>query len=245
MLPHGKRRFPLSLGLAIASCTLVANACSSDDDDSDTGRGGSPPAGGKNAGGKASGGSKASGGTSAGGTTAKGGTTGTTGGRAPSGGHAGEISGGAGATGGAFPEGGAIGTTGRGIGPCYQDKVGRRFGVRVGELLRPDHLRERLRYVVPYKNRLMTAFANGHADTVKKFDADQLTDEYLRYAERIKPFVTDTAQLLHDGLRAGRPRSAERAGGHWGSRDEGPGNTEGPPLARQRAVLRHVAQVRR
>src|SRR5262245_22670704 len=41
-------------------------------------------------------------------------------------------------------EGGVIGTTGRGIGPCYQDKVGRRFGVRVGELLYPNHLRERL-----------------------------------------------------------------------------------------------------
>ena len=39
---------------------------------------------------------------------------------------------------------GKIGTTGRGIGPCYQDKVGRRFGIRVGELLHPDHLRERL-----------------------------------------------------------------------------------------------------
>ena len=58
---------------------------------------------------------------------------------------------------------GKIGTTGRGIGPCYQDKVGRRFGIRVGELLRPDHLRERLRFVVPFKNRLMTAFANGNA----------------------------------------------------------------------------------
>src|SRR5215216_3709428 len=52
-----------------------------------------------------------------------------------------------------------IGTTGRGIGPCYQDKVGRRFGVRVGELLRADHLRERLNYIVPFKNRLLTAFA--------------------------------------------------------------------------------------
>jgi adenylosuccinate synthase len=107
----------------------------------------------------------------------------------------------------------AIGTTGRGIGPCYQDKVGRRFGVRVGELLRPDHLRERLRYVVPYKNRLMTAFANGHAGTLKTFDPDQLADEYLRYAERMRPFVTDTAKLLHDGLRAGKNILFEAAQG--------------------------------
>jgi adenylosuccinate synthase len=108
---------------------------------------------------------------------------------------------------------GAIGTTGRGIGPCYQDKVGRRFGVRVGELLRPDHLRERLRYVVPYKNRLMTAFANGHADGLKTFDPNQLADEYLRYAERMRPFVTDTARLLHDGLQAGKSILFEAAQG--------------------------------
>ncbi len=108
---------------------------------------------------------------------------------------------------------GAIGTTGRGIGPCYQDKVGRRFGVRVGELLRPDHLRERLRYVVPYKNRLMTAFANGRAEPPRAFDPDQLADEYLGYAERVKPFDTDTAKLLHDGLRAGKKILFEAAQG--------------------------------
>src|SRR5205823_2977574 len=50
-------------------------------------------------------------------------------------------------------EEGSIGTTGRGIGPCYQDKVGRVFGVRVIDLLRPDFLRERLRFIVPRKNR--------------------------------------------------------------------------------------------
>src|SRR6516164_8973165 len=41
-----------------------------------------------------------------------------------------------------------IGTTGRGIGPCYQDKVGRLYGVRLGELLHPEHLRERLQAIV-------------------------------------------------------------------------------------------------
>ena len=62
---------------------------------------------------------------------------------------------------------GKIGTTGRGIGPCYQDKVGRRFGVRVGELLHADHLRERLAQIVPFKNRLMVAFANGRVAGLK------------------------------------------------------------------------------
>src|SRR5262245_21862788 len=53
----------------------------------------------------------------------------------------------------------AVGTTGRGIGPCYQDKVARRFGVRVGELLHPDHLRARLDAIVPHKNRLLAALS--------------------------------------------------------------------------------------
>src|SRR5262249_46148806 len=54
----------------------------------------------------------------------------------------------------------AIGTTGRGIGPCYQDKLGRAFGVRVGELLYPEHLRQRLRNIVPRKNRILKAISS-------------------------------------------------------------------------------------
>lgn len=106
----------------------------------------------------------------------------------------------------------AIGTTGRGIGPCYQDKVGRRFAVRVGELLHPTHLRERLRHLVPYKNRLLAALAGDRGDA-KTFDADKLADEYLGYAERMKPFVADTTRLLHDGLKAGQKILFEAAQG--------------------------------
>jgi adenylosuccinate synthase len=108
---------------------------------------------------------------------------------------------------------GKIGTTGRGIGPCYQDKVGRRYGIRVGELLHPDHLRDRLRQIAPVKNRLLTAFANGHVENLKTFDADRLCDEYLRYAEQIRPHVTDTARLLHDALKAGKSVLFEAAQG--------------------------------
>jgi adenylosuccinate synthase len=108
---------------------------------------------------------------------------------------------------------GKIGTTGRGIGPCYQDKVGRRFGIRVGELLCPDHLRERLKFVVPFKNRLMTAFANGHAASLKPFDPEAVAAEYLGYAERIKPFVKDTSRLLQESLAAGKRLIFEAAQG--------------------------------
>ena len=108
---------------------------------------------------------------------------------------------------------GKIGTTGRGIGPCYQDKVGRRFGVRLGELLHPAHLRKRLGQIVPFKNRLMTAFANGQATTLKLFDPGTIADEYLGYAVRMKPFVTDTSLLLQDAIKAGKRVLFEAAQG--------------------------------
>jgi adenylosuccinate synthase len=108
---------------------------------------------------------------------------------------------------------GKIGTTGRGIGPCYQDKVGRRFGIRVGELLNAEHLRERLRFVVPFKNRLMTAFANGHADALKPFEPEAIASEYLGFAERLRPHVRDTSLFLHEALAAGKRLIFEAAQG--------------------------------
>jgi adenylosuccinate synthase len=103
----------------------------------------------------------------------------------------------------------SIGTTGRGIGPCYQDKVGRIAAVRVGELLYPDHLRERLDVIVPRKNRLL----RGLSPDAKQFDADALSREYLGYAEQMRPHVVNTTQLLHDGLRAGKNILFEAAQG--------------------------------
>ncbi len=108
---------------------------------------------------------------------------------------------------------GKIGTTGRGIGPCYQDKVGRRFGIRMGELLNEAHLRERLRFIVPFKNRLLTAFANGHGPSVRSFDSETIAEEYLGYAQRLKPFVRDTSRLLQDALAAGKRLIFEAAQG--------------------------------
>jgi adenylosuccinate synthase len=90
----------------------------------------------------------------------------------------------------------SIGTTGRGIGPCYQDKVGRTCGVRVGELLHSAHLRERLQLIVARKNRLLRALSSE----ARQFDAEQLCDEYLRHAEQMKPHIADTMRVLHEGL---------------------------------------------
>jgi adenylosuccinate synthase len=103
----------------------------------------------------------------------------------------------------------AIGTTGRGIGPCYQDKVGRLFAVRVGELLFPDHLQARLRQIVARKNAVLRALSPA----AKTFDADALADEYLGYARQLQPFITDTVRRLHEGLNEGKRILFEAAQG--------------------------------
>ena len=82
---------------------------------------------------------------------------------------------------------GKIGTTGRGIGPCYQDKVGRRFGIRVGELLHPDHLRERLRadraVQEPADDRVRQRPRRRRS---RRSTPNAVADEYLGYAARMQ-----------------------------------------------------------
>ncbi len=103
----------------------------------------------------------------------------------------------------------ALGTTGRGIGPCYQDKVGRIAAVRIGELLYPEHLRARLRIIVERKNRFLAALS----PEARTFDAAALTDEYLRHAERLRPFIRDTTRLLQEKLQQGKRLIFEGAQG--------------------------------
>lgn len=104
---------------------------------------------------------------------------------------------------------GSIGTTGRGIGPCYQDKVARSSGIRVGELLYPDQLRSRLETIVPRKNALLRAVSPG----AKQFEVKALCDEYLGYAQQMKPHIQDTVSLLHRALKQGKNLLFEAAQG--------------------------------
>ncbi len=85
----------------------------------------------------------------------------------------------------------AIGTTGRGIGPAYEDKVSRR-GLRLGELLDPEHFRERLREVMEYHNHALQ-----HYFKTDPVDYEQVLDEALAQGEQIAPLVTDVPGLLH------------------------------------------------
>ena len=105
-------------------------------------------------------------------------------------------------------EGGeAIGTTGRGIGPAYVDKVAR-AGIRVVDLLDRDALRERLTAAIEDKNDVL---AKIYGDD--RLDVDAIVDEYVAFDETIDPYVTDTAAYLHDALAAGKRILAEGAQG--------------------------------
>jgi adenylosuccinate synthase len=85
----------------------------------------------------------------------------------------------------------AIGTTGRGIGPAYEDKVSRR-GIRLGELLDTAHFTERLREVMEYHN-----FALQHYFKTDTVDYRQVLDEALAQGEQIAPLVEDVPGALH------------------------------------------------
>jgi adenylosuccinate synthase len=91
----------------------------------------------------------------------------------------------------------AIGTTGRGIGPAYEDKVSRR-GLRLGELFDTAHFTERLREVLDYHNHALVHYFK--ADPV---DFLQVLDETLEQAKQIAPLVDDIPGLLHRMRRAG------------------------------------------
>ncbi|MEV6928397.1 adenylosuccinate synthase [Dactylosporangium sp. NPDC051485] len=91
-----------------------------------------------------------------------------------------------------------IGTTGRGIGPAYGDKVSR-MGIRVQDLLDPGILRKKLEIVLRERNQVLFKVYNR-----KEIDVDAVVEEYLTYAERMRPYITDTRQVLWRGLEEGR-----------------------------------------
>jgi adenylosuccinate synthase len=101
----------------------------------------------------------------------------------------------------------AIGTTGRGIGPCYEDKVSRR-GIRLGEMLDAEHFSERLREVLDYHNFALERYFKF--DTV---DYAQVLDEALAQAEEIRPLIEDVPGTLHMLRREGRSVMFEGAQG--------------------------------
>jgi len=91
-----------------------------------------------------------------------------------------------------------IGTTGRGIGPTYSDKVAR-MGIRMQDLFDPGILRQKLELALREKNQVLTKVYNR-----RTIDADAVAREYLEYGERLGPYIADTGLILNQALDQGK-----------------------------------------
>ncbi len=100
-----------------------------------------------------------------------------------------------------------IGTTGKGIGPCYTDKM-ERSGIRVCDLMHKEVFEEKLRDNVETKNDIITKVYGGDS-----LDFDTIYNEYLDYAERMRPFVKDTSVEVFNSIKANKKVLFEGAQG--------------------------------
>ena len=94
----------------------------------------------------------------------------------------------------------AIGTTRRGIGPAYADKISRSTAIRVGDLLDDAYLRDRLRVIC----RLRSAELAALGVRTSPLDPDALADRYAALGEQLRPHIVDSTYALHDALQSGR-----------------------------------------
>ncbi|MBM7615552.1 adenylosuccinate synthase [Alkaliphilus hydrothermalis] len=100
-----------------------------------------------------------------------------------------------------------IGTTKKGIGPCYMDKI-ERSGIRLGELLDKEHFKTRLFAQVTRKNKLIEKFYESEG-----FDPQEMYDNYCGYIDRLKNYIKDTTVIVHDALTSGKKVLFEGAQG--------------------------------
>ena len=91
-----------------------------------------------------------------------------------------------------------VGTTGRGIGPCYQDAAAR-SGIRMSTFVHPERMRQALKQQVEYHNLLLTKVFGE-----EPLDFDKVYAEMQGYADRLRPFVADTSYLVNQALDAGK-----------------------------------------
>jgi len=104
----------------------------------------------------------------------------------------------------------AIGTTMRGIGPCYRDKVGRSLAVRLGDMYR-DNFRSRIDQIVAAKKQILAGLSGG--SDAMFLDATEIFETYSEYAQRLKPYVADTTAYLLDAVDADKRLLFEGAQG--------------------------------
>ncbi len=108
-----------------------------------------------------------------------------------------------------------IGTTGRGVGPAYADKINR-MGIRVQDLLDEQLLREKVEAALVQKNQLLVKLYNQRA-----IDPTEVADHLLSFAERMRPMIRDTARELNEALEAGKVVLFEGAQAHHLDIDHG------------------------
>jgi adenylosuccinate synthase len=120
-----------------------------------------------------------------------------------------------------------IGTTGRGIGPTYADKS-ERTGIRIIDLMEPEGLRKQLSWAIAYKNTILEKLYD-----LPPLDASTIIDEYLAYAERLRPHVVDSSLRIYEAVRQRRNILFEGAQGTLLDLDHGtyPYVTSSNPVA--------------
>jgi len=89
-----------------------------------------------------------------------------------------------------------IGSTLRGIGPCYADKIGRSFAIRIGDMIRDDFA-DRIRKIAAVKSKVLSA---AGSEEIGELDVEKIVTEYTDYAKRIKPLVTNTNRIVLDAV---------------------------------------------
>jgi len=94
---------------------------------------------------------------------------------------------------------GKIGTTGRGIGPCYADKAAR-IGIRLSDLLNEEQLREKLALNLEEKNLIISHYRPD----LPHFKLDELLPRYLEFGKFLKPYITNTSSLIHKAMEEGK-----------------------------------------
>ncbi len=88
-----------------------------------------------------------------------------------------------------------IGTTIRGIGPCYADKVGRSFAVRMADFLDMENFKAKLKKIVDYKNLFFGAIYNA-----EPMSSDEIYEKCKVYSKKLSPYITDTTEYLHNSI---------------------------------------------
>ena len=103
----------------------------------------------------------------------------------------------------------AIGTTMRGIGTCYSERVGRFHAIRMGDLILKDEFAAKVQEIVPFKQKVLNAL-NPDGE---QMNADQIIEDYSLAADRLRPMVADTTSYLLDALESGKRLLFEGAQG--------------------------------